>query len=329
MKANSLKGLAKFCAAISIAAVSISAAAATAASYPAKPVRIVVAASAGSNPDLIARIYAQKLGELYSQSFYVENKPGAGGNIGLGYASKLPPDGYSLVIGALGNLAISPSVYTRLSYDAKKDFTPVAQFVESPLVLAVATSSPIRTFEDLIKQAKAKPSKLTFASAGNGTGMHLAGEYLNAAAGIKLMHIPFSSTSAAVISVASGEVDVVFGNQAGVWPLVSSGKLRALAVTSKKRLSNHPDMPALEEKLKNFEIYDWTGLLAPAGTPEKIIDDLHTKIMKIQAMPDVRHQLEMSGFLPVESTRDEFRKFIDSERQKWGGVAKRVNIKLD
>ncbi|MBB5214734.1 Bug family tripartite tricarboxylate transporter substrate binding protein [Parapusillimonas granuli] len=326
MKFNPLARLGRLIVALPLAIGALTAAAAP---YPAKPVRIVVPAGAGSNPDLIARIYAQKLSELYGQSFYVENKPGAGGSIGLAYASKLAPDGYSLVIGALGNLAINPSVYTRLPYDAQRDFAPVAQLVKSPLVLAAAKTSSIHTLADLIEQAKAKPTKLTFSSGGNGTGQHLSGEYLNTSAGITLTHIPFSSTPASIVGVAGGEIDIVFGNQAGVWPLVQSGKLTALAVTSDTRLSRYPDTPTMDETLKGFEIYDWSGFLVPAGTPLEIVQDLHAKLMKIQEMPDVRNQLEASGFIIVESTRDEFRDFIANERRKWGGIAKQVGIKLD
>lgn len=302
---------------------------AVAASYPDKPVRIVVPGGPGSNPDLIARIYAQKLGTLYNQSFYVENKPGAGGSIGLSYASKLAPDGYSLVIGALSNMAISPNVYSNLPYDARRDFSPVAQLVKSPLVLASRENSSIRTITDLIEQAKAKPSQLTFSSGGNGTALHLSGEYLNNSANIALTHIPFSATPASVMGVASGEVDVVFGNQASVWPLVKSGKLKALAVTSQTRLQQYPEIPAVNETLPGFEVYDWTGFLVPTGTPEDVVNDLHAKLSEIQAMPDVRRQLEAGGFIPVESSRNEFQGFIVDEQKKWGDIAKRVNIKLD
>ncbi|HMN14710.1 MAG TPA: tripartite tricarboxylate transporter substrate binding protein [Bellilinea sp.] len=326
MKFKSFTQLAKTIVVIPMAFASLVAAAA---SYPDKPVRIVVPAGPGSNPDLIARIYAQKLGELYNQSFYVENKSGAGGSIGLSYASKLAPDGYSLVIGALGNMAINPSVYANLQYDARRDFIPVAQLVKSPLVLASRANSSIRTLADLIAQAKAKPAQLTFSSGGNGTGQHLSGEYLKTSAAITLTHIPFKGTPASIIGVASGDVDVVFGNQAAVWPLVKSGKLNALAVTSKTRLPQYPETPTVDETLPDFEIYDWSGFIVPTGTPAEIVNDLHAKLMKIQAMPDVRKQLEMSGFIPVESTREEFKDFINREHQKWGSVAKRVNIKLD
>lgn len=326
MKLNSFTQLAKIIVAFPMAIGSLTAAAAA---YPDKPVKIVVPAGPGSNPDLIARIYAQKLGELYNQSFYVENKAGAGGSIGLSYAAKLAPDGYSLVIGALGNMAINPNVYTKLPYDARRDFTPVAQLVKSPLVLASAGNSSIHTLSDLIEQAKAKPTQLTFSSGGNGTGQHLSGEYLKTSAAIDLTHIPFSSTPASVVGVASGEVDAVFGNQASVWPLVKSGKLNALAVTSKTRLPQYPNVPTIDETLPDFEIYDWSGFLVPTGTPVDIVNDLHAKLMEIQAMPDVKTKLETSGFIPVESTRAEFQNFIDREQQKWGSVAKRVNIKLD
>ncbi|MBV7482968.1 tripartite tricarboxylate transporter substrate binding protein [Bordetella sp. BOR01] len=297
--------------------------------YPSKPVRIILPHSPGSSPDMVARLVAEKLGEQLGQPFVIENRTGAGGSIGLGAAAKAAPDGYTLTVGHVGTLTINPSVYAKLPYDPAKDFTPIMLSARTPLLVVVAADSPYKSIADVIAAAKAQPGKLMFSSAGNGTASHMAAEYFDEETGISMVHVPFKSASEALTGVASGAVTLTFGGQPAAWPLVKAGKLRALALTSGERVDEFPDTPVIAETVKGYEMFDWSGFMAPAGTPDDIIALLHKHIAAILAEPDMVRRLRQAGLLPMPNTPGQFGEFIASERAKWGRVAKEVNIHLD
>ena len=321
-----VKFLAPLCA---LAAALTFAAPSWAQAYPNKPVRVIVPYSPGSNPDLMARMMSRHLAERLGQPFVIDTKIGAGGSIGMAAGAKADPDGYSIILGHTAGLAVNPNVYSKLPYDVQKDFVPVAQIYKSPLMLVVSENSPYKSVADLIAAAKASPGKLTFSSGGNGTGAHLSGEYFKGLANIFMLHIPFRTSNDSMVAVAGGDVNAVFINQSAAWPLVKAKKLRALAITSDTRIAEYPDLPALAETLKGFEYYDWGGFMAPAGTPAPMISKLQKEMNIVLAQPEVIQQMRGQGFLPVQGSTEDFSKFIKSEQQKWGQVAKRISLKLD
>lgn len=297
--------------------------------YPAKQVRIIVPHGAGSSPDVATRLIAQRLTERLGQSFFIDNRAGAGGSIGMGAIAKSPNDGYTLGIGHIGTLTINPSVYAKLPYDPVKDFTPIMQTVKTPLLVVVSEASPYKSIADVVAAAKANPGKLTFSSAGNGTASHMAGEYFKTLAGVSVTHIPFRSAPDALLGVASNDVTLTFGGQPSAWPLVRGKRLRALALTSDVRMKEFPEVPVVAETLKGYEVFDWNGFIAPAGTSPEIVAKLHEEITAILKQPELEKQFLDQGLIPVKNTPAQFQKFIESERQKWGRLAKQVNIQLD
>jgi tripartite-type tricarboxylate transporter receptor subunit TctC len=300
-----------------------------AAQYPDKPVRVIVPHAPGSSPDIVTRIVAQHLGERFGQSFVVENRAGAGGTIGLAQAARAAPDGYTLAIGHIGTLTINPSVYTKLPYDPAKDFTPIILQVKTPLLLVAAENAPYTSVAEVIAAAKASPGALTVSSSGNGTASHMAAEYFNTLAGVDIKHIPYKSAPDALTGVAGGSVSITFGGQPAAWPLVQGHRLRALALTSGSRVAEFPQTPVIAESVKGYEVFDWNGFIAPAGTPPQIVAKLHDAIAQILAEPDVIKQLRAQGLMPESNTSAQFGEFIKSERAKWSRVAKEVNIRLD
>jgi tripartite-type tricarboxylate transporter receptor subunit TctC len=320
------KFLALLCA---LAAVLNFAAPVWAQAYPSKAVRVIVPYSPGSNPDLMARMMSKNLGDRLGHPFVIDTKIGAGGSIGMAAGAKADPDGYSIILGHTAGLAVNPNVYSKLPYDVHKDFVPVAQIYKSPLMLVVSEASPYKSVADLIAAAKASPGKLTFSSGGNGTGAHLSGEYFKGLAKVFMLHIPFRTSNDSMVAVAGGDVNAVFINQSAAWPLVKAKKLRALAITSDMRIAEYPELPALAETLKGFEYYDWGGFMAPAGTPAAIVAKLQKEMNAVLAQPDVVQQMRGQGFLPVQGSSEDFNKFIKSEQQKWGQVAKGISLKLD
>jgi tripartite-type tricarboxylate transporter receptor subunit TctC len=300
-----------------------------AATYPEKPVRIIVPHAPGASPDTVTRIIAQHLTEKFGQSFVVENRAGAGGSIGLAQVARATPDGYTLGVGHIGTLTINPSVYKKLAYDPNKDFTPIILSAKTPLLLVVSESSPYKTVADVIAAAKAHPGELTVSSSGNGTASHMAAEYFNTMAGVQIKHIPYKSAPDALTGVANGSVTMTFGGQPAAWPLVQGHKLRALALTSGARVPEFPDTPVVAEAVQGYEVFDWNGFVAPAGTPAAIVSKLHDTIAQILAQPDVIKLLRAQGLMPEPNTSAQFADFIKSQRATWSRVAKEVNIQLD
>lgn len=303
--------------------------------YPAKPVRIVVPFPAGGTTDILARAVAQELTKSLGQSFVVENKAGAGGNIGADLVAKAAPDGYTLVMGTVGTHAINKSLYARMPYDPQKDFAPVTLVAGVPNVMVVnaekAAARNIQNVNDFIKYAKARPGQLNMGSSGNGTSIHLAGELFKSMAGVYMTHFPFGGSSPALLSLMAGDMDVMFDNLPSSMPHIKAGKLKPLAVTSAQRSAALPDVPTVEQAagLKGFEASSWFGLLAPAGTPPEIVNRIQQEVAKGLATPAMKERLAAQGAIPSGNTPAEFAQLIDAEIRKWAPVVKASGAKVD
>ena len=314
---------------MSIALIAISAGDGFAQSYPSKPIHFIVPWTAGGPTDLVARIVGQKLTESWGQPVVVENRPGAGGQIGLEIVAKATPDGYTLGENNNGD-SISVSLYKKLPYDIIKDFSPVTQMVWAPFILVVHPSVPAKSVKELIELAKSNPGKLNFGSAGIGVASHLTGELFKKMAGVDIVHIPYKGQSQATTDLLGGQVSMMFNNPVTALPLIKSGKLRALAVTSAKRSPVVPDLPAIAESgLPGYDVITWYGVLAPAGTPKEIVTKLNTEIVRILYMPDLQERLAAVSQHPIGNTPEEFAAVIKSEIAKWAKVIKDSGISID
>ena len=304
--------------------------AASAQPWPTKQtIKFIVVYPAGGASDVTARLIASKLSESIGQTVVVENKPGANGIIATEYVAKAAPDGYTLLMANLGPNAINPVVYKKLPYDAVKDFSAITLTTIVPQFIVVSPTQPINSIADLIAYSKANPGKVTFASAGNGASNHLSGELFNATAGIKMEHVPYKGDAPGLVDVMSGQVTVALPTAIAAAPYVRSGQLRALAVTSNKRLPSFPDVPTVAETLPGFEAVSWGGVMAPAGTPPAIINRLNAEILKILKIPEVSEKLKGFGAETVGSTPKQFDAYVKSEIAKWGKVARDNNVTLD
>jgi tripartite-type tricarboxylate transporter receptor subunit TctC len=298
--------------------------------WPTKqPIKFIVVYPAGGASDVTARLIATKLSESIGQSVIVENKPGANGIIATEFVAKAAPDGYTLLMANLGPNAINPVVYKKLPYDAVKDFSAITLTTIVPQFIVVSPTLPINSIADLITYAKANPGKVTFASAGNGASNHLSGELFNSMAGIKMVHVPYKGDAPGLVDVISGQVTVALPTAIAAATFVRSGQLRALAVTSNKRLPSFPDVPTVAETIPGFEAVSWGGVMAPAGTPPAIINRLNSEILKILKMPDVAEKLKGLGAEVVGSTPSQFDNYVKSEIAKWGKVARDNQVTLD
>ena len=299
-------------------------------SYPSKPVRIIVPFGPGGSTDVVARILADKLSLEFKQPFLVENRSGAGGNIGAETVAKSAPDGYTLLMGTTGVLAINGYLYKSLSYDAAKDFLPVSYTSLITNILVVPESLPVRTMAELIALAKSKPGTLSFASSGAGSSTHLSGELFKSMAGIDVFHVPYRGSSQALTDVISGQVSMLFDNAPSSIGFVQQGRLRALAVTSGKRLPNLPDVPTVDEAgVKGYESLSWSGIVAPAGTPAPVITKLNSAIDRILKTEEVKQRLGGLGVEAVGGPPEDFVRHIRVESEKWGKLIKSANIALN
>jgi tripartite-type tricarboxylate transporter receptor subunit TctC len=305
-------------------------AAALAQAYPTHPVRLVVPFPAGGTTDILARAVAQQLTESLGQSFVVDNRPGAGGNIGADIVAKSPPDGYTLVMGTVGTHAINPSLYSKMPYDHVKDFVPIVLVAGVPNVLEVNTSVPVHTVNDLIKLAKEKPGQINFASSGAGTSIHLSGELFKTMAGVDMTHVPYKGSAPAITDLIGGQVQVMFDNLPSSLAQIKAGKLRAVAVTSLKRAPALPDVPTLNESgLPGFEASSWFGILGPAGTPPAVVTRINAEVNKWLQSPDAREKLLAQGAEAAGGTPESFVAHIKSETEKWAKVVKASGAKVD
>jgi len=291
--------------------------------YPSRPIRFVVAFPPGGGTDIIARSIAQKLSERVSQQVLVDNRPGAGGNIGTDIVAKSTPDGYTMLMGSAGPLAINASLFKSMPFDPQHDLAPVTLAASTPNVLVVNPSLNVATVGELVALAKKNPGKINFASSGFGTPAQLAGELFNSMAGVKLVHVPYKGASPALADLLGGQVQVMFSTMPPALPHVKDGKLRALAVTSLKRSPAAPDLPTLDEAgLPGFEAITWHGVVLPAGAPAEVIGKLNREIVAILHLPDVVERLSAQGAEPVGSTPEEFAAYIRSETAKWAKVVR-------
>jgi len=297
--------------------------------YPGKPIRIVVPFPPGGGTDIVARILTQKLSESFGANFVIDNRAGAGGSIGTEMVAKAPPDGYTLGI-VSGSHAINPSLYSKLPFDAVRDFAPVTMLVSGPGLLVVHPSLPVKTVKELIALAKGKPGQLNYASAGNGTPPHLAGELFKSMAGVDMVHVPYKGNTPAFVDLISGQVSLSFPTIPSALPHVQAGRLRALAVTSRKRSAVMPQLPTIAESgLPGYDTSSWFGMLAPAGTPREIVRKLQQESAKVLQLRDVREKLLSQGLEPVGSTPEEFAATIESEIAKWAKVVKASGARVE
>ena len=289
--------------------------------FPTKPVKLVVPFAPGGGNDAFARLLGQKLGEVWKQAVVIDNRAGAGGNIGTEFVTKSAPDGYTLLLGHTGTLSINPTLYAKLSSDPQKNLLPVASIASAPLVLVVAADMPVQTVKDIIVLAKAKPDELTYASSGSGTGSHLSGELLQMMAGIKLSHIAYKGTSPAITDVLAGHVKMMFSVIPTALPHIRAGKLKAIAVTSAQPMAMLPNVPTVAASgLPGFESSLSYGILVPTGTPGIIVKAMHAEIGKILALPDVKERLALEGAAPLISSPPEYAALIKAEADKWAKV---------
>ena len=309
---------------------SVSLPAAAQAPWPSKPIIYVVPFAPGGNTDTLARLIGQKLPAALGQPVVVENKPGAGGNIGSDFVAKATPDGHTILGGTISSHAINPSVYPKMPYDAVKSFEPIIMIGSSPLVLAVNANTPYKTLQDVIAAAKAKPGQVAFASAGNGTSPHLAGELLKSIAKVDMTHVPYKGSGPAVTDVISGQVPMMFDTMLVVGPHIKGGKLRAVAVASGKRLSALPDVPtAAEAGVKGFEVSSWQAIFAPAKTPKPIVERLNTEIAAVLKMPDVQARLTELAVEPDGGSPEKLAEYQKAEIARWAKVVKEAGVKPD
>ena len=299
-------------------------------SYPVKPVRVVVPFSAGGTTDILSRLYAQKLSVSTGQQFIVDIRAGAGGTIGTDIVAKAPPDGYTIKIGSTSSIAVSPNLYPKLPFDLLRDLAPVAHFASAPIVLAMHPSVPAKNMRELIALAKAKPRELNFASSGNGSSLHLCGEYLKYLAKIDMVHVPYKGVGTALPDLVAGQVQLLFSDMAPFVPYVKSGKLRVLAVTTGKRSKLYPELPTIAESgVPGYDLAGWYGVMVPAATPRPIIERLHAEFTKAMRAPDMQERYVGLGVEPVESTPEQFGAYIRSELAKWGDIIKRSGTKVE
>ena len=300
------------------------------AQYPTKPIKIVVPFPAGGTTDILARAVAADLQKAFGQAVVVENKAGTGGNIGSDSVAKSSPDGYTLLMGTVGTHAINVSLYPKMPYDAVKDFAPVSLVAGVPNVLVASPSFPVNSVKDLVDAAKKAPDKITFASSGSGTSIHLSGELFKQLAGVQMTHVPYKGSSAALPDVISGQVNVMFDNAPSVIQHIRGGKLKAIAVTSDKRSPALPGVPTIAESgLPGFEASSWFGVLAPAATPKDIVDKLSGAIAKSLQTPEMKERLAGQGAVAVGNTPEQFSAHIKSEIDKWSKVVKASGAKVD
>ena len=303
--------------------------------WPSKPVRIVVPFAPGGTTDILARAVAPELTRAFGQTFFVENKAGAGGNLGADVVAKSPADGYTLLMGTVGTHGINKALYDKMPFDPVKDFAPITLVAAVPNVMIMNTekarSMGINNVMDFIKYAKAHPAQLNMASSGNGTSIHLAGELFKSMSGTFMLHFPYRGSSPALLDMLAGNMDVMFDNLPSSMPHIKSGKLKALAVTSSQRSAALPDVPTIEEaaKLKGFEASSWFGLLAPAGTPNDVVLRIQQETAKALNTPAIKEKMLAQGAIPSGNTPQEFAKLIDSEIRKWAQVVKASGAKVD
>lgn len=298
--------------------------------YPSKPIKLVVGYAPGGSADITARLFADRLRVELGQPVIVENRPGAGGNIATEMVARAPKDGYTLLLAAAGQVVINPGLYKNMTFDPAKDLAPITQLQVEHNLMVVNPAIPAKTVGEFIAYARAHPQGVTFASPGNGSPAHLAGELMNQMAGLKMQHIPYKGSGPALNDLIAGQVTMAIDNMPALLPQAKGGKLRALAVASDRRAAAAPDVPTVAESgLKGYVVMAWKGLMAPAGTPQPIIAKLHDAIVKIIALPEVRERMTSLGAEPVGSTPAQFAELIRKETGEWAKLIKSTGTTLE
>jgi tripartite-type tricarboxylate transporter receptor subunit TctC len=298
--------------------------------YPAKPIHLIVPFPPGGGNDTVARAIAQQIGPDLGQPVVIDNKPGAGGAVGAELAAKAPPDGYTLFLAGVGSHVVNPNVHAKLAYDPVKDFAPVTLIASAPSVLVVNPAVPAHSVAELTAYARANPGKLNYASNGAGSAAQLAAAMYESMAGVKMVHVPYKGIAPAMTDLLSGEVQLMFGTVVALVPHIEAGKLRPLAVTSRKRSALLPNVPTMAESgLPDYEAGSWYGIMAPAGTPREIIDRLHAAIVKALAQPDVAKRLAAEGAVVIGSTPAEFAAHLKRELARVGKVVRAAGIRAE
>ena len=304
--------------------------AAVAQDYPNKPVRLIVPQSPGGGADILARAVAAKLSVAWGQQVVVDNRAGAAGIIGTETAAKAAPDGYTLLMGAIGANGINPGLYPNLPYDSRKDFAPVTMVASAPLLVVLHPSVPLSSTKELIAFAKSQPGKVNFASAGSGNATHLAGELFKTMASVDLTHVPYKGATPAETDLIGGQVQLMFSSILSALPHVKAGRMKAVAVTSLRRSSLAPELPTVAESgLPGYEMNPWYGVFVPAGTPRPIIDKINRDIVRVLQLPDVKERFATLGAEPVGNTPEQFGAFVDAEITKWTKVIKDSGAKAE
>ena len=298
--------------------------------YPSKPIRLVVPFTPGGTTDIVARIAAQKLDEAWHQQVIVDNRPGAGGNVGLDLVAKSAPDGYTLITGHIGTFGFGPSLYTKLPYDPIRDFAPITLFSTVPNMLVVNASLPAKSVKQLLALARAHPGELNYGSAGSGSASHLAVEYFKLLSKTDITHIPYKGTSPLVTDLIAGQTSLTITGVTPLYPHVKSGRLRALGVGAAKRIALLPDLPTIAESgVPGYESTTWFGFLAPAKTPREIVAKLNAELLKILQRPDVRERLAADGGEPVGTTPEQFGEYIKTEIERWAKVIRQAGVRIE
>lgn len=302
----------------------------SAASFPGKPVRLVVPFPPGSSTDIVSRLLAQKMSEAWGHQVIVDNRPGGGGAIGIEQVAKAPPDGYTLVVGHIGTHGVNPSLFPKLPYDPIRDFAPITQTVSLPLILVTHPSLPAKNVKELTALAKSRKGELIYASGGNGSAAHLAVEYYKLLAGIDMVHVPYKGTGPALTDLMAGNLSLTITGMPPLMPHIKSGRLRALAVTTAQRVEQLPQLPTFAESgYKEYEINSWQALFAPAATPSDIVMKINTDIARALKLNDLRERLDGLGAVVVGSSPEQARALVKSEIQKWARVVKAAGIRID
>ena len=300
------------------------------AAYPTKPVRLVIPFPPGGGTDILARLVANELSKTNKWTVVADNKPGAGGTIGITEITKAQPTGYDIVMGQKDNLVIGPWLYKSLPWNPTKDLTAVAHVAYTPVIIATSANSKYKTLADVVAAAKAHPGSVTYGSPGNGTSIHLAGDLFEKAAGIKLSHVPYKGSNPAMMDALAGNVDLLVSSVPSAMGQIQSGKLRPLAVTSAKRSSSLPDVPTIAESgYKGFDVSTWYGVMAPAGTPANVVTTLNTEINKLLATPEMKAAIHAQGAEPLAMSPAEFSKQLNTEYTQWKGIVEASGVKIE
>jgi tripartite-type tricarboxylate transporter receptor subunit TctC len=315
---------------IATALLASAAVASHAQTFPTKPIVVVVAFSAGGNNDLRARQLGVPVGATLGQTIVVDNKPGASGNIGHDFVARAPADGYTLGIGAMGPMTVNPSLFPKMTFDPIKDLIPVVLIEKAPLVLVTRSDKPYKSVKDIVAAARAKPGALNAGNAGTGGAHHLSAELFEDAAGIQVLHIPYKGGGPAATALLSGEIDMMFEQTYAALPSIQAGKVRALAVTSEKRLQSLPDVPTMAELgYADVTVSNWLGIVAPKGTPAPVVRQINEAYNKALAMPDMREKIAGPGNVVGGGTPEEFGAFIAAESKRWSALIKAKGIKME